>query len=363
MEQIAIYPYNDAYAPVVRHQNLMHGMRIASLISPKGWGYNGECIKTDDAELIVSDNFAAEIGKCSAVWFVDDAFVPLPKVLLEDKLREALKQNKKILFTRSLKADEEDVKSLIPDAKEIKFEIEDYFWEEHSKTCYNINTPVIFVLGLTENTDKFEVQLALREQLLQKGYNISSVSSRRDSAILGMHPLPSFLFDGGTCETEKILSYNHLIKQIELRESPEIIIIGIPGGAFPFSNNKHNYFGITAYEISNAVTCDCAIFCSPYLDYSVDLDSFPRISNEAYGKFGFSIDYFHIAARTFDYFYEQPHEENFNWVTLDTAFVDAKIKTYDKDNIYNLLQPHEIQWLTEKVIDQLSDAAPKAQSI
>lgn len=362
MEQVAIYPYNESYAPVVRHQKLMRDMRIKSLISPKGWGLNGECIKTIDVEYLVSDNFLSEIESCTAVWFVEDDNIPLPSKTLKEKLNDALKQNKKIIYTRSSNFEDEDIKKIIQTGKEIRIQSEYTFPEIRSKACFNIKTPVIFVLGLSENTDKFEVQLALREQFIQNGYKVSSISSRRDSAILGMHPLPSWLLDDSTSETNKIISYNHLIKNIELDENPEVIIIGIPGGVFPFSKSIHNYFGISTYEISNAVTCDCAVFCSPYLDYSLDMSYFSRMSTEVNRKFGFTIDHFHIAARTYDYVFAQPFEETFSWITLDEQFIDEKIEKYESENVYNLLKTTAISELTSKIIDQLSET-PKAQSI
>lgn len=361
MEQLAIYPYNTSYAPIVRHQKLIHDMEIRSLISPKGWGLNNDCIKTYDEKLIVTDNFTTGIEKCTAVWFVNDADISIPKELLKAKLLEALKHNKRVLFTRTSHTYDEEIKDLIPIKKSIQIKENNYFADNENTSFFKINTPVIFVLGLSENTDKFEVQVALREQFMQKGYKVSSVSSRTDSAIVGMHPLPHFLFDS-ISEVEKIVLFNHLVKQIELDEKPEIIIIGIPGGVSPFSKNQHNHFGITMYEISNALSCDCAVFCSPYLDYSLDLKYFTKISNEIYGKFGFPIDYHHIAARTYDKWLGQPSDKDFNWVTLDESFIDSRIETYNRLDVFNLLCTHKIKELVEKLIKQLSEA-PRVQSI
>lgn len=357
MEEIAIYPYNDSYAPVVRHQQLMAGIKVKSLISPRGWGMNGDHIQTDSGELRVSGDFLSEMDQCSAVWFVDDAHISLPEETLKRRLADALQQNKRILFTRQ--SSSEDIKRMIPPEKEIIIEKKCYSRDRINRACFNINTPVIFILGITENTDKFEVQAALREQFIKQGYTVSSISSRRDSAILGMHPLPDFMFDASISETEKILSYSHYIKQIELNENPEVIIIGIPGGVFRFSKTKHNHFGITAFEISNALTCDCAVLCSPYLDYS--LDYFQSISNAIKEKLGFPITYHHIAARIYENNVALPSEA-FNWLTLNEAYIDRKIQSYKRNDVYNLLKQVDIELLTGRIIDQLSDI-PNVKSI
>ena len=115
-----------------------------------------------------------------------------------------------------------------------------------------------------KETGKLGVQLALREELIEKGYKVSSISSRLDSELYGLHPIPSFMFDRMNSETEKIQKYNHYVKQIELIEHPDIIIIGIPGGILPYDEIDHNEYGILAYEISYAVPCDAAIMCLPY---------------------------------------------------------------------------------------------------
>lgn len=362
MEHIAIYPYSESYAPIIRHQKLIHDMKIRSLISPRGWGLTGECVKTLDTEFIVTDNFIEGIQECTAVWFVDDANIPHPPALLKEKMHEALRQNKRILFTRSIKSDKDDIKNLIPDEKEIRIETMHCLSERKSIACYNIDTPVIFVLGLSENTDKFEVQATLREQFIQKGYKVSSVSSRKDSTILGMHELPEFMFDINVSEAEKIQLYNQFVKQVELKDTPDIIIIGIPGGAFPYNKKIHNYFGISLYEISNAVTCDFAVFCLPYLNYSLDMTNFTKISNEVNGKFGFPIDYFHIAARTYDHFFAQPLDQDFSWVSLDESFIDMKIETYKRKDVLNLIHRDEAKKITDEIIRQLSGTS-KTQSI
>lgn len=363
MEEIALYPYSQSYAPFVRHQQLMHKMKIKSLISPRGWGLKGDCLKTNNGILEVSDDFHSEMEKCSTIWFVDDAYIKLPEVTIKNRLSEALQQNKRVLFTRNSGSDiNKQIRKSIPPERKIIIKTKKYDFMKDKRVCYDINTPVIFILGITENTDKFEVQAALREQLIKKGYIVSSVSTRKDSAILGMHPFPDFMFNVCINETDKILSYNHFVKQIEWNENPEVIIIGIPGGVLPLSKTEPNYFGITAFEISSSLKCDCAVLSSPYFDYSKDLNYFSKISNSISEKLGFTIDYHHIAARTYNRSNGLPLDETFSWLTLDEAFIDKKIKFYDRNNVYNLLNLSEIKKLTDSIINQLSKE-PKVKSI
>jgi len=357
MEKAAIYPYSESYEPFVRHQQLIHKMKVESLISPIGWGLKDDCVKTNKGKLKVTDDFNSGIEKCSAVWFVDDAYISLSEEIIKKRLFEALQQDKKIIFTRDSGSEfNKKIRKIIPSGREIVIGAKKYdFIKDDRKVYYDINTPVIFILGITENTDKFEVQVGLREQLIKKGYVVSSVSTRSDSTILGMHDFPNFMFDVCISETDKILSYNHFVKKIEWDENPEVIIIGIPGGVFPISKIKPNYFGITAFEISSALTCDYAVLCSSYLDYSKDLNYFSKISNGISEKLGFIIDYHHIAARTYDKLLELPIDVSSSWLTLDESFIERKVRSYNINNVYNLRSYSAIERLADSIIEKLSE--------
>ena len=217
--------------------------------------------------------------------------------------------------------------------------------------CYDINTPVIAVLGAYQDTDKYEIQLALRNELLEKGYQVSSISSRRDSSILGLHPFPEFMYVNTINEADKIVRYNHYIKQIELTENPEVIIIGVPGGAIPFDQYNHNNFGILTYEISRAVNCDCGIMALPYFSLQVD-NNYDKIAKEIYNRFRISIDYFHISAIT-----EDITQDSFvkSFITLDRTFIRKKIGTFGYDNVYDFTDRTTITEIADKIIDQLSE--------
>ena len=96
------------------------------------------------------------------------------------------------------------------------------------------------------------------------GYNVEVISTRLDSEVLGINPIPQFMFETGMSESEKIIKYNHYVKQIELVKDPDLIIIGVPGGIMPFDKVNYNNFGAIAFLISMAVSVDYAILCSPF---------------------------------------------------------------------------------------------------
>jgi peptide maturation system protein (TIGR04066 family) len=138
----------------------------------------------------------------------------------------------------------------------------DYLFKENEKYSYNnlqkskIRVPIITIGGLSENCCKFETQLVLRRFFLNHGYKISQIGSKQYCELLGFHSFPSFMFDKKYNEIEKINNLYNLIIDIQNRENPDVFIIGIPGGIMPLNKKYHINYGITAFEVYNAITPD-----------------------------------------------------------------------------------------------------------
>ena len=48
-------------------------------------------------------------------------------------------------------------------------------------------------------------------------------------------------------EREKIIGFNKYVKMLYMLERPDVLVIGVPGGAFSFDEYFDNNFGITNY--------------------------------------------------------------------------------------------------------------------
>lgn len=122
-------------------------------------------------------------------------------------------------------------------------------------------------MGVTNKACKFEIQLSIRENLQSKGYKISQIGSRNYCEFLGFHSFPGFMYNRNLSESEKIILFNNYIKRLENDENPDLIVIGIPGGIMKRNDTFTSYFGIFAYEISQAVTPDYVICSTQYQDF------------------------------------------------------------------------------------------------
>ncbi|MDC7290403.1 TIGR04066 family peptide maturation system protein [Blautia schinkii] len=352
MEKIMIYPYSKDYEPYVKHSNFLTDGVIVSIVSPRGWGLVNNTVECGEKYLTISDQFINSLVECTTVWFVDDGRYALPTNILLEKVSLAIKNNKKVVFTRynDSKADFLKIHELIPEELNItpcKIGVGDLY---PMKVTYSINTPTLVVLGAEKGTDKFEVQMQLIDQFERKGYKCSAVSSRRDSELYGMHSIPDFMFDGNLRESDKVIQYNHYVKLIESIEKPDLIIIGIPGGILPYDGIYHNDFGILAYEISMAIPCDAAIMCFPYNQYFSG--DYSDIIHDVDIRFGFNILGCHIAAVVPD---TQDIYENLkrNLITIEKQIVRKKIESYHNEIVIDMTSKRGAEKACELIIDFL----------
>ncbi|EPR11661.1 TIGR04066 family peptide maturation system protein [Ruminiclostridium papyrosolvens] len=365
-KKVLIYPYDSGFTPILRHRQFLVGYEIVSLVSPGGWGLkgrdSGDADKSGHTGLNVTADFDEALELCDIVMIVDsEKHLDFQKYIMP-KVFTAAEHGKDITVTAQLR--DEDLKTISQKCKEagVGFKYLNYP-ENHKKFptitvenefLYNINTPVVFVLGIGERTSKFEIQLSLREKFLSEGYKVSQIGTRGYCELLGFHSFPEFMFNGTLPETNKIVFFNHLIKKIENDEQPDVIIIGIPGGIMPFNNNLTNRFGILAYEVSQALPSDSAIFSCHYAEY--DNNYFKGLSDLVKYRLGFEVGCYNISNVMFDWVNSKQENKNI-YTTLDSTYIDEKLNLYSKMEIpvFNVQNTDSAGNMSEHIISKLAD--------
>ncbi len=353
MERMMIYPYSKAYEPYVLYEGLLQiEGEISSLVTPNGSGLVGKRVCSGGKELEISNDYEGQLEHCDVVWFVNDEKFVLPEKMIEEKLREAVRRGKKVLFTRTSVVDRKHIKEMIPPEQNMLCTGMDS--EEGSLDadyCHPIDSPVLVVYGTECGTDKLAVQLALREELIRRGYRTTSISSRMEGEVYGMHPIPEYMLKPMCSEGDRIRRYNHYVRRIELEERPEILIVGIPGGVLPYDRIDHNDYGILAYEMSFAVPCDAAVICMPY-QFGKD-GEYEEFSREADLIFRYHTIGCHIAASVPD---TQTVYENRkrHLVSLDRAFVKSKVDEYGKKDVFHVVGGEDASDCVQLILDELS---------
>lgn len=356
MERLMIYPYSKAYEPYVLYEGLLQiEGEISSLVTPNGSGLVGKWVCYGEKELEISGDYEGQLEQCDAVWFVNDEKFVLSEAMIEEKLQEAVKRGKKILFTRTSVADQGRIEEMIPTEQNMSCLGKNIGKDSLDVDyCHPIDTPVLVVYGTERDTDKLAVQLALREELIRRGYRTASISSRMDGGLYGMYPMPAYMLKPMCSEGDKIRKYNHYVRQIELEEQPEILIVGIPGGVLPYDRVDHNDYGILAYEISFAVPCDAAIVCIPY-QFSIDGD-YSEFVREVDLVFRYHTIGCHIAASVPD---TQTVYENRkrHLVCLNRKFVESKVKEYGKKDAFHIVSREGASDCVQLILNELSAGA------
>lgn len=262
-ERIIIYPVDDKIIPFIKYCDLVENMDIVGCFAPSNLFYCGKKILLDNNILMeirdIKDCLEFEFDSILIVESNDNldfttSILPILK-LMGDK-------RKKIYVTRTLSDKERTV--VKEECIDYNMIVDSNYMEEIdidiSKRILKIKTPIVFVLGMYEHTEKLESLLHVHNYLKEAGYNVKSVLTKNNEIKLsGCYSFPKMMIDEHYSDKDKIIYFNHFIRKIEIKENPDIIIIGIPGELIPLNDQHNGNFGVMPFLISNAVSCDYAI--------------------------------------------------------------------------------------------------------
>ena len=363
--QAVVYPYTLEFAPLLRHREMLKDIELRGLVSFEGWGLCGKDASYADGgkplNRIVHRCFEEIDEEFNAVLFVEPNQRVDAANLIFPQMLQMAKARKHILSAVELPAELET--QLIESCGQHGVDYRSYLptrstWSIHStdQSVIKVNTPVIFVMGLSGRCNKFQIQLSLRDSLLKEGYRVSQIGSRNYCDCLGFHSMPGFMVEPGYTETEKILRFNRFVIDLEKDEQPDVILIGIPGGIAMMNHKLPNHFGILAYEISQAVRPDAVILSTFYDTYTPEY--FERIRQLVRYRNGFEIDHFALANTRFQW-----DESNIilkeEFLTLTSDFIDAKIPSFREMglSIFNSMNEFDLREMYNRVIEDLEECS------
>lgn len=346
--KVLIYPFDLHYKVIIDYSDMLQDLEVAALVSPKGWGMKEESFQCEDKELIIKNDFEIELAKCDVVWFCNSE-LPLDfEKFFVDKIIAAVSAGKKILFTKKVSASEEMIlKKILP--IEFRYTLKEEFADELSaKRLYAIKTPVIAVCSLYNGVGQFDVELALRSQFIKRKINFLQVGSENYSEIFGMNSIPDFIFQNEMSEVQKIVKFNHFLKQKELEDDFDVIVLGVPGEMLGVKENIFEELGVYAFEILRTLSVDCSVLCMPYEEQIIEKRR--TIAEGIEKTYGIPIDYFNIAPSKLDI--ERSEEmKKVSYVKLDLEFV---LKRIIDEDVFCIVEEREKNRLADKIIEQLS---------
>lgn len=293
MKNLLVYPVSKDTISILRHRNMIKDFsEIRGVVTSADFIPGKDISYIDNANAIhidAEDDFTKELKLADTVLFsVTEGMLDFEQFYMP-KIEECVKNNKDIGFLFDL---EEEQKIAMKDFCRLHH-VHLFPWREDAGAAEEqiklsqFHTPIVFVTGAGSTTDKFELQLALREAFHRDGFKVAQIGSKYYSELFGFHAIPQFMYKGNLTESEKIYGFNQYVKQIEAQENPDIIVIGIPLGVLK-SRYDHEDFNQCAYEISSAVVPDYT-FMNVYFE-KYDAEYMEEIIKEIYYKYKFEVN-------------------------------------------------------------------------
>lgn len=354
-EKLLIFPFSDEVLPLLRSRKFNSAYSNIILCALKGSGLSGK-----DASLI-------------------DGGEPI-NILIREDLNNCIIESDSMLYVKSNFHDS-NVDNIIKEVKDInivkrKGNIDQDLINELNNTIsinsnykitYNdlleaeglieINTPLIYIIGTGKNTHKFALQLSVVEGLEKQNYKVSWISSNELCELVGGHLFPHTIFDYNTSDVNKVLLFNRFLKNLEKKESSDVIVIGIPGGIMPCTNKIVGDFGLLAYKVFQAACPDYVLLSIFYEEYEEEF--YKKITNQVKYRLGANLDMINICNRKIDWSEVKIINKNFiPYFTIDNYLVNnymERMKNRTNIDLINIMRKNESSYMVDKIIDKLAD--------
>lgn len=327
---------------------------IVGVLSPSGWGVNGKDAGIVDGGKDIGVNILETIDyeqEFQGVLIVADCTnVEIEQAVLI-YAEDAINHDKEIIFATEVSDKVKELCSNKPG--QITYLIDKQPIIKHRWKLIQINTPVVVIAGLNELTHKFKIQLEVNQYFRRQGYKVSHIGSKQYGGLFGIHSFPDFMYSDLN-ETEKIYRFNKFIKDIEKQEQPDVIIVGVPGGIMPYNEKFPGYFGITMFEVMQAIRPDVLVMSCLYENYNAKY--FENLATGIRYKYGIDVDAFNISTFQVDTNESeqsrvlQYYKVTYNEVAkLIDSYVDSEIP------IFNIMNGSDGQKIAELVLNKLQE--------
>ena len=240
MKKLLVYPFTKELCPLARYRNLLNEYELIAAIPPKGFGWEGkDACEIDGGAptgFIPGGTFSDELKRSDAVLLASGVQNTEKEYAEYAELARA-SAKELVAITSNTMPEQEIQTQMEPILKEIP-------------------VPVIMVMGLGENCQKFDIQLGLRDAFIKEGYRVSQFGTKPYSGLFGVHPMPEA---PGTPLWKRVHLYNNLFWETCQAEKPDVLIVGVPGGIMPVTSYAHERFGETALALTHAASPDITV--------------------------------------------------------------------------------------------------------
>ncbi len=303
MSRVALYPYDAALLPIVRHFEAMQKKdTLCSVIAVHGYGGIGKdaayACNQPDIGISVKQESEEAFENWDVLYL---ALRHLPQAGgTKTVLKHALKQGKQVIgIGTKMEVQYEWVKELRKEMPEIQMLISDELLPEvqSGQEYQPIRTPVVLVGGIAGREDVLEVVLTLAEELRSSGKTVACITNEPVCTLLGCYDY-SILFKECLDLPIAITKINQTVQEIEKKILPDVILMEAPDALIRYHSLTPNGFGIYSYMLAQAVKPDYLVCCMPAdMAYGELAEYFSRDFRIRYGA---GIDAIHISNMLID---------------------------------------------------------------
>lgn len=283
---VALYPYRKAYYPLVKHfEEFQEKYTLAALISPDGFGLTGKdagyAVGQDTIGLIVQSELDV-----TEDWMT--LFVVEPQEteeVLQEKCRDYIRQSVDagktvIYFCADRQYFWEELKQLSDvTAAHLTFQVasgmlyqkvetEIYHFKEE-----NLKNPIMLFGGLIQEETVTENMLLFAQQLRGQGLKCVLIANEPGYQLFDAYSIRYILRDPELNQDEKVQRINWLIRDIEIAEAPDVILLEASDALMSFDDYASNGYGIHTYMTCLAHQPDylisslpCDLFQTPLIE-------------------------------------------------------------------------------------------------
>lgn len=363
VKKAAVYPYNPEFTAVVRYLEKLNPMfQIVRLVVPYGFRCDGKdagiLYNKPEMGITVTENIEEALNTCDCLIVADGSYSDRFSKIIIKNIESAIEKGKEVICTWIL--NEEELASLKEKSQYngVPFlycpehlDIEKYI-PNMAKKLYSPQVPVIFVGEAISGLDAFEITLGITYYLRQEGYKVLTLTEKPWCGLLNTASIPDFMLKYEKDDNHKIYAFNQLLKQLEQKENPDVILIQLPGAIMKYNDRLTAGFGIMPYFISLAVQGDYMVFCSQF--ERMDLASYKMLSEGFEHRIGVGIDILHISNITIDA--TSMGSGKFSFIRVEQNRVDEEISRLNKTSeipVYNCCNPKECEKMSMQLIGLL----------
>lgn len=358
MKKIVFFPYHPDLRTIIDHRYVMKDYQLAGFISFK-----------EDKNMIHQLNHILELEdasydqllhSCDAVIILDN-YRDFKTDKYYQVIEDAISQQKDVYIT-PLAQTQLDLKSYLgkyqlleclPDNTESIEETVNQNKHSVENKIYELDVPVIGVLGQGKHCDKFENQVLLKA-VLEEEYETTVVTTNALGALFGCFTIPSYIYENHSFE-QKVLYFNRYIYEISKLGNPDVMVLGIPEGIAPFERQEFHHFAEYPLIATSAVSIDMAFLCTYFMRGSRLEYGLKKMAEFCLNKFNIPINAFAISRTAFEVPYEE--DEAIVFEHLDESYLSKYYPDLKCINLpmINMLNCEEAKNTIKKSLKRLQE--------